>query len=346
MKNMKNLFVSLILIVTLFCTNSVNVAEAIYGGNDIHTEYLKDNATFGTSDMCINITVDTLGKLVYVEEYFSADSEGNPVPVMSRTYFDRNITNDTLSVVIQRPFGQGHYSMIRGVLVLDGKRVYEEWLKSVAGDHLTYTDYKGFNIGTKVEKSEMRELLVGNESTRYSFATPDLGIYGIDVIGFGNKNSALIRIELLKNVPDGSKMFPGTVYKYLNVAVESRQIEDMNIKFKVENSWMADNNVAKNNIELASWKGKWYSLNTSIISEDENYTYYNAEYNAENNPGNITGTTGFVIASLRHYAEKNNVDIVQTHKVVVITSPAKVEKESLQKGIVERMIESFRRLLL
>lgn len=347
MKNVKNGLLSFIVIVALLSVSSVatsNMAGATYSGNDIHTEYLKDNATFGTSDMRINITVDTLGRLAYIEEYFSTDSEGNPVPVMSRTYFDHDIKSNTLSIVIQRPFSQRQYSMVRGVLLFNGKRVYEEWVKSVAGDRLIYTDYKGFDIGTNVEKSEVRELLVGNGSTMYTFTTPDLGIYSIDVTGVGNKYSTLIRVELLKDVPDGAKMFPGTVYKYLDVVVEARQIEDMNIKFKVKNSWMANNNVGKNNVELASWKDGWYSLNTSIIGEDKNYTYYNAENDVRNNVNSVTGTTGFVIASLRHYTE-NNVDIVQTHDIVVVAPPVQTKQKASPKNIFTRLFESFRRLV-
>jgi len=71
------------------------------------------------------------------------------------------------------------------------------------------------------------------------------------------------------------------VYKYVQVnhdAVADANIVNAEIKFKVDKSWLTNNNVDKNSIELLRYADNtWAPLNTSIYSEDTISEYYVAE---------------------------------------------------------------------
>lgn len=121
--------------------------------------------------------------------------------------------------------------------------------------------------------------LIANVPVIYSYKALELGIYEIALTGKESENAIALRVEALKGT---SKLVtaspPGTVYKNVNVWAGTRRIKEVLIRFKVENSWLTDNSVASSDVKMVKWDGsKWVLLETSEISKDETFTFYEAK---------------------------------------------------------------------
>ncbi len=70
------------------------------------------------------------------------------------------------------------------------------------------------------------------------------------------------------------------VYKYIHVKLEDYAEKELNyakIRFRVAKEWTINNNVAKEDIVLKRLVGtEWVDLDTTYLSEDSNYYYYEA----------------------------------------------------------------------
>ncbi len=77
--------------------------------------------------------------------------------------------------------------------------------------------------------------------------------------------------------------FTNKVYQYFEItksetSLKENIIADEKIYFKVENFWLKQNNLSKEEIMLFRYNGgKWDELKTNIEKEDSKYTYYAAE---------------------------------------------------------------------
>ena len=71
---------------------------------------------------------------------------------------------------------------------------------------------------------------------------------------------------------------PGVVHSYLTITesnIQNSDIESVTIKFKVEKSWIASNNIDEATIALNRYENNvWTALATSKLSEDANYVYF------------------------------------------------------------------------
>lgn len=257
-----------------------------------------DNNLFA-SKMNVNITTPKFGRLAYVEEYFTVDSDSNPKPVTSKTYYDNNVEENNISFQILRPLSRSgkFYSMIRAAIMVDGKRVYEKWLKTSSGVHLTFIIGNKDDVATKINNNiamfeiEDNELIAGLPVT-YKLTTPGIPIYEVDVTSMENEGDTSLRVELLKGIPELVRPFPWVTYKYLDISMGTYKINKVDIKYKIENSWMASKNISMYDMRLFKWNKedkKWHLLKTNITNRDYNYTYYQSE---------TTNLSLFVIAEL------------------------------------------------
>ena len=107
---MKKILIAFIAIIVLLSIDSTAKGEndgiQIPTKVSIHNDYLGDNNTWGFSDILINININKLGHLIYIEEYYTVDGSGNPKYVLSSRYYDSNITYNDISFQIPRPFSQ------------------------------------------------------------------------------------------------------------------------------------------------------------------------------------------------------------------------------------------------
>lgn len=118
--------------------------------------------------------------------------------------------------------------------------------------------------------------LIADSSVTYAFTSPELGIYQVAITGKDSEDNIAVRVEVLK---DTSKLAatsaPGAVYKNLNVWAGTKNIREVTIRFKVEDSWIERNNFVRNDIRLVTWQGsKWAPLTTAEKSKETSYTFY------------------------------------------------------------------------
>ncbi|MFU8767175.1 MAG: PGF-pre-PGF domain-containing protein, partial [Candidatus Methanoperedens sp.] len=163
-----------------------------------------------------------------------------------------------------------------------------------------------------IEKAERHEkALAAGKPVTYSFTAPEHGVYEIVVNGEENEYDIALRVEALKGT---SKLVsvspPGVVYKNLNVWAGTKRIKDALIRFKVENSWLTSNNIASGNVKMVLWEnGKWVQLDTTQITKDNSFTYYEAK---------TDGFSVFAIVGLK----EGEVVPTETAKPTPVTTPA------------------------
>jgi len=74
----------------------------------------------------------------------------------------------------------------------------------------------------------------------------------------------------------------GSVYRYLRITtqnLDNENIENVNVQFKVEKSWLEENNLNPHTVLLNQYseeEGKWNGLVTEMVGEDDDYYYYEA----------------------------------------------------------------------
>ncbi|MCZ7400949.1 MAG: Ig-like domain-containing protein [Candidatus Methanoperedens sp.] len=135
----------------------------------------------------------------------------------------------------------------------------------------------------------MDENLAANVPASFIVTSPDLAISEVLITPSDNFGITSVRVELLKDVSKIAGVTPplGIVYKYYNIWVGAKQLEsgegiiDAFIGFKVDRSWLAENNLDEGSVSLLGWDGSsWVTLETAPKSIDEQFVYYVAKTNA------------------------------------------------------------------
>ncbi len=133
---------------------------------------------------------------------------------------------------------------------------------------------------SNIEKAERYDKdIIASTPVVYSFSAAEHGISQIVITGKENENAITVRIEALKGTSKtAGTQAPGTVYKNMNIIVGTKKIKEAIIKFKVENSWLDNNNFAGSEIMLVKWDGsKWIQRETAEKSKDGAFTYFEAK---------------------------------------------------------------------
>lgn len=132
------IFISTILIFTInfsinvFAQDNSSISDINNTNIRVKITYLGYDKNWNAEKLRINITIDRLGHLLYVENYYSMGSEA-PKSYSSKTYYDNNLTSNKISFEILRPktrLGKP-YSLIKSTIALDGKIISEKWLDSL-----------------------------------------------------------------------------------------------------------------------------------------------------------------------------------------------------------------------
>lgn len=130
----------------------------------------------------------------------------------------------------------------------------------------------------KAEKQ--KSVLRNNSTTSFTISDTDFGIYFINVLGREDEGDVILRAESLYDTSKCRKVIPdvpGKIYKNVNIWLGSPMIKGSIINFQVENSWLKDNNIEKQNITIFQWnkiEAKWNRLQSDIVGEDDTYTYF------------------------------------------------------------------------
>ncbi len=159
--------------------------------------------------------------------------------------------------------------------------------------------------------------LIANTPVTYTFKALEHGIEEIAVTGKENENDVAIRVEALKGLSKSVSVAPqGTVYKHLNIIAGTAKIKEAVIKFKVENSWLADNSLAGGEVKLLRWDGsKWNQLETSEKNKDDKFTFFEAK---------TAGFSSFAITGVKATAPTATpaVQVTETGAPTATATPA------------------------
>jgi PGF-pre-PGF domain-containing protein len=113
-------------------------------------------------------------------------------------------------------------------------------------------------------------------------------------------------VEILKNKSIFVSEIPlGKIYKYVNIWVGDKgaglpaSLETGFVGFKVEKSWIKENNINQYLITLQRFEKSWQLLDTEKVKEDKNYVYFKSK---------TPGFSCFVITEYK-VDEKSNLEV-------------------------------------
>ena len=158
-----------------------------------------------------------------------------------------------------------------------------------------------------------REYVNKGLKVSYSFNSEGNVVQHINFTGVTSSGQIAAKVEILDHTSALADHAPsGIVYKNLNIWVgnlgwaSSRNIANPTVNFKVEKTWVSDNNVDKSSIKLNRYTEEaWNQLVTTMIGEDANYMYFDAETSGFS-PFAITGKK-VSISSASGASEMNDV---------------------------------------
>lgn len=122
--------------------------------------------------------------------------------------------------------------------------------------------------------------VVKGEHITHELSEPRLDIRSIEFDSLGYADEFMIKVQELKNTSTlVDEPAPGTTYKSFRFFVDTQydRITNIQINFRVENSWLENNSLNASSVALYRYaKGQWNCLNTTLVGQDETYTHYTA----------------------------------------------------------------------
>jgi PGF-pre-PGF domain-containing protein len=116
-----------------------------------------------------------------------------------------------------------------------------------------------------------------NKIGAVNISEPSIGVTEIKVNVSENVKNAGIIIERVYESQGETP--PGIVYQYFDISnadIPEASLSEVKIKFRVLKSWIQDNDVEKASVSLYKMDGQWAKLDTSLLSEDVGFVYYEA----------------------------------------------------------------------
>jgi hypothetical protein len=64
----------------------------------------------------------------------------------------------------------------------------------------------------------------------------------------------------------------------MNILINTKKVKEALIRFRVENSWISSAGISSGDVKMYRWNGgKWDQLETTEITKDASYTYFEAK---------------------------------------------------------------------
>lgn len=129
--------------------------------------------------------------------------------------------------------------------------------------------------------------------------TEDVPLTEIAIKVKNKVTSVEVKVKALASKPsDITQSIAGRVLRYLEIDhenIEEDDIDTLTIKFKVEKSWITENNIDADKVVLNRFsEGQWTALTTTKESEDTKNAYYSAE-----SPGlSVFGVSGSIVSAV------------------------------------------------
>lgn len=188
MKLKKNLILSVVVILlTGIVINNMAMAadKENYLKMSFNIKYLERDKSTNLNILSVNVSTNKLGRLAYVEEYYSA---GSDVPKLYSTkrFYDDNLTKNKISFNISRPTTRlgKPYSLIKSIILLDGKIVGEKWLDTLAS---TKFEIENTNISLINEK-EIANISYNKDRATVTTAKPTAVVVKSNELNISNNN--------------------------------------------------------------------------------------------------------------------------------------------------------------
>ncbi len=103
---------------------------------------------------------------------------------------------------------------------------------------------------------------------------------GFTKIEINVKKSIISEEIVIRKAESVEKELSKIVKDYIEIEttkLADEDIENVTIEFKVEKTWLIENELSKENVALYRLEGdEWKKLDTEVVSEDDNYVYYKA----------------------------------------------------------------------
>ncbi|MDP3698871.1 MAG: PGF-pre-PGF domain-containing protein, partial [Nanoarchaeota archaeon] len=137
---------------------------------------------------------------------------------------------------------------------------------------------------TNIQASEQKEwasLEIGEIAT-LEVKDKEIGITEISFTVSEEAYDVTLRVAKISYLPSSVSTFDGYAYQKLDISTESALAKDIfteaTIKFKVEKAWLADNQIAKEEVALYHYvNDKWITLPTKVGKDDNKYVYYSSK---------------------------------------------------------------------
>ncbi len=147
----------------------------------------------------------------------------------------------------------------------------------------------GENFTNVIVREKYDEAIFKDRVTSYKFKNASNPITHVNVTGNINAGLITAMIEVLRGTSTlVSEAPPGVVNQNVNVWLGTsgfavpKNIKEVIIRFRVENSWMQSNNVDPKDIKLLRWDStskRWDTLKTEVKEKVDTVTYFEAETN-------------------------------------------------------------------
>ena len=139
-----------------------------------------------------------------------------------------------------------------------------------------------------VSNVEAKELATGNVQSGYhikfDFLEGATCITSIEFDPIKTLKKTITTVEMLKDKSVFVSGVPsGKIYKYVNIWVGNygagvaNYCENGVIEFKVEKSWLEENNISQSQVILQWYNKDWETLDTEKVKEDTNYVYFKSK---------------------------------------------------------------------
>ena len=146
----------------------------------------------------------------------------------------------------------------------------------------------------------------------YEFTKEGNAISSVQFDSLKNSGKISTIVEVLKDRSSFANVdAPGTVYQQMNIwvgksgFVTPENVEKLLITFKVEKSWLEENNIEASTVNLYRYEdGSWNVLPTSVTEEDDEFVHFESE---------TSGFSPFAIGSEAEVTE--NADIVEDNSL-------------------------------
>ena len=191
---------------------------------------------------------------------------------------DPSDTSDTKPVIKDDPSDTGDKYIDSAVDWLN-----DNYDNAISNDLI---DKGSVKIEIKVEK-EIGNISVGEKVIIKSNNSKQISIDSIEFVPLTDLEKVKFTVAKLEDKPEEITEEPivnGTIYVYLDIKITSndtylheKEFESMKFEFKVEKTWIDENNIDKETVALIRYHDGWQHLTTMLLSEDDNYVYYESE---------------------------------------------------------------------